>query len=136
MPFGLGEKKQAAPVIREELLKSYPVRNPTVKAETNEKGQVTITIPLKSAPRWMRFFISPPEKKTLVLDDLGSYVWQRCDGSHTFEDIINQMASDFKFTKIEASASLIEFMKTLVKRGLIAFAVKEESKGSPAEQKN
>ncbi|MGC8631901.1 MAG: PqqD family protein [Thermoprotei archaeon] len=133
MPFGVGEKKQA-PVIREELLKSYPVRNPTIKTDTNEKGQVTIIIPLKSAPRWMRFFISPPEKKTLILDDLGSYVWQRCDGSHTFEDIINEMAQDFKFTKIEASASLLEFMKKLVKRGLIAFATKDQAKPNTEEK--
>ncbi|MGC8632129.1 MAG: PqqD family protein, partial [Thermoprotei archaeon] len=123
MPLGIGHKKTEAPIIREELLKSYPIKSSMVTTQVDENGQVTIIIPLKSAPKWMRFFISPPEKKSLILDDLGSYVWQRCDGSHTLEDLINEMATQFKFTKIEASVSLMEFMKKLSGKGLLVFAV-------------
>ncbi|MFQ1020750.1 PqqD family protein [Tardisphaera saccharovorans] len=123
MPFGLGKKSKEQGIDRSQFLSSYPVRNPVVVTRSTEEGTVELEVPLKKPSKWVSLLLNPPDKKVVKLDVLGTFVWQRCDGTHTVQNIIDDIASQFKLTKAEAAVSLSEFMKDLSKRGLIAFMI-------------
>ncbi len=137
MPFGIGSGKQnKQQVDKSKFFSSYPIHNPSVISKKNDAGDYQIEIPLKKPPRWMTLFATFPEKKTVQLDTLGSFVWELCDGKHMVQDIINELADRYKLTKAEAAASLDKFLFDLGKRGLIFFSlnpIDETSKQSPPE---
>jgi len=133
MPFGIGGRKNAQQVDRSQFLRSYPLKNPVVVTRVDDKGDVSLEVPLQKPSKWVRLFVTPPEKKVIKLDAVGSFVWQRCDGAHTVQDIIDEISSTFKLTKAEASVSLGEFMKDLGKRGLVAFYVGDQVRQAEAE---
>ncbi|WP_449462653.1 PqqD family protein [Tardisphaera miroshnichenkoae] len=121
-----------------DLSKTYPVRNPSV-AYHFEGKEAQLEIPLKKPPSWLTFFIDSPDKKVLRLDNIGSFVWSKCDGNYSIEDLIKQLSNNFKLNQIEARASLIKFLNDLAKRGLVAFLVKpsdlEKQSSKDDEQK-
>ncbi|MGC8614341.1 MAG: PqqD family protein [Thermoprotei archaeon] len=125
MPFGIGSRKeQGQKADRSKFISSYPVQNPSVTSTKSDSGEYTIEIPLKKPPKWMTFFVTFPEKKTVRLDALGSFVWQLCDGRHTVQDIVTELADHYKLNKAEAAASVDKFLLELGKRGLVIFLVK------------
>lgn len=44
--------------------------------------------------RWMLARMQKPTYR-LTLDEIGSFIWERCDGTHTIEQIGNEMAAKF-----------------------------------------
>jgi len=141
VPFGIGKRKEKEEdsIDRARFLAAYPVRNPSVITRTDDKGQVELEIKLPKPSRWVRLIATPPEKKVVKLDSLGSFVWQRCDGAHRVRDIAEEVSKEFNLTGAESTASLAEFLRSLSKRGLIAFMVLEGETGSagregPAEE--
>ena len=123
-PFGRREQPKQG---TRDLLRSYPLRNPLVQTKVKENGEVQLEIPLKKPSRWVRLLASPPEKKVIELDKLGSFVWNRCDGNHSFEEIVDDMVNEFKFTKAEARVSLTAFLKNLAEKGLMAFFLRDQA---------
>lgn len=120
-PFG----RRQAPLTREESLASVPVRNAAVVTRRTDAGEIEITIPRLEA-LWVRvlarvFYV--PKARKLVLDELGTYVWERCDGSTTVKDLVAGFSERYKLGRREAEVSLTEYLKLLAKRGLIGIAV-------------
>ena len=64
-----------------------------------------------------------PNKRVIVLDSIGTYVWRLCDGEHTIAQIIKGVQNQYKLNRKEAEASLFTFMQQLGKRNFIAFAM-------------
>jgi len=64
-----------------------------------------------------------PKSRKIVLDELGTFVWERCDGQTTVRDLIGIFAERYKLGRREAEVSLTEYLRTLAKRGLIGIAV-------------
>lgn len=71
-----------------------------------------------------------PLSKKVSLDEIGSFVWQLCDGEHTVRDMATLLAKKYKLNKREAIMSLSVFLRNLGKRGLIGFAI---AKGTSEE---
>ena len=82
-----------------------------------------------------------PDKRVVVLDSIGAFVWQMCDGKHTISQIINALQKKHRLTRKEAETSLFTFIKMLGKRNFIQFAIPTEDKlnetatQKPAQQK-
>ena len=122
--YKFGLKKPKVPD-RGELMKTLPLRNQLVKWEVDEKGEVSLTIP-QDHKMWLRVLaklFSLPGKRVIVLDDVGSYVWQLCDGQNSLRRISKQLSDKYNLTAKEAEMSLVEYLRTLGKRGIIGFAV-------------
>ena len=122
--YKFGLKKPKVPD-RGELMKTLPLRNQLVKWEVDEKGEVSLTIP-QDHKMWLRVLaklFSLPGKRVIVLDDVGSYVWQLCDGQNSLRRISKQLSDKYKLTAKEAEMSLVEYLRALGKRGIIGFAV-------------
>ena len=110
---------------REDSLASLPVRNEALYTRRTDAGEVEITIPRRKA--WYVGLLSKvfyvPKSRKIVLDELGTFVWERCDGETTVRDLIGSFAQRYKLGRREAEVSLTEYLKTLAKRGLIGIAV-------------
>ncbi len=115
----------------------FPVRNELITWEVDDKGETSLVVPQKDK-LWVRLaskFFMLPNKRVIVLDAMGSYVWYRCDGKHTIAQIIKGIQKEHQLTRKEAETSLIMFMQQLGKRNYIAFAVPEQKKPNAPELK-
>jgi len=144
------KKKTEGPRLsRSEFLRLKPVWNPLIKWEKNEKGEVKITIPFKkireksqdkkgSSGKFtgvLSKIFPEPEEKRIRLDQIGSIVWELCDGERTVKEIVDFICEKYKLLPRETEVSLSTYLNSLVKRGLIGFIVPEDVRKRLEEKK-
>lgn len=125
----LRREKPRQPISREASLQSRPVRNPAVRAEKAEGGGLVLHAKVEHrgfGRALARVFRVKDLEKRFTLDELGAFVWEMCDGETTVRTLINRFASEFKLNRKEAEVSMVEYLKTLAKKGIIGIAVPEE----------
>ena len=64
-----------------------------------------------------------PNRRTVVLDQIGSFLWQLCDGKNTVEQVITAIRTEYKLERKEAEVSSLTYLKQLTEKGLIGLAV-------------
>ena len=120
---------------REQVARSVPVRNKLVEWRKEESGEVSLIIPVDQK-RHLRMLIRVmglPNKRVVGLDEVGSYVWEHCDGETTFGELVQELASEFRMTPREAEASLTEFFRLLGRRGILGFIVSDSAAQTPED---
>ena len=126
--------KKRPDVDRTQVMKSYPVRNQLITWEIDDKGEASLVVPQKDK-LWIRLaskLFMLPNKRVIVLDSIGTYVWQMCDGKHTISQIVKGVQNQYQLTRKEAETSLFTFMQQLGKRNFIGFAIPDNRKNAPA----
>ena len=112
---------------RKDALAIVPVRHPLVKWERTDK-EVVLSIPMrddriarmvKAVIKTLRMAKQLPECRQLGLDEVGSYVWELCDGERTIDGVVLGVTREYKLTRREAEASVTMFLQTLAKKNLI-----------------
>ena len=114
---------------RTRVMKAFPIRNQLITWEIDDKGEAALVIPQKET-LWIRLvskLFMLPGKRVIVLDSIGTYVWQMCDGKHTISQIINGVQKQYQLTRKEAETSLFTFMQQLGKRNFIQFAIPQQN---------
>ena len=114
---------------RTRVMKAFPVRNQLITWEIDDKGEAALVIPQKET-LWIRLvskLFMLPGKRVIVLDSIGTYVWQMCDGKHTISQIITGVQKQYQLTRKEAETSLFTFMQQLGKRNFIQFAIPQQN---------
>ena len=109
-------------------MKSFPVRNQLITWEIDDKGEASLVVPQKDK-LWIRLtskLFMLPDKRVIVLDSIGTYVWKMCDGKHTISQIIKGVQNQYQLTRKEAETSLFTFMQQLGKRNFIGFAIPQQ----------
>jgi len=145
------KKKPKGPSLRRsEFLSLKPTRSPILEWEKNEKGEIKIIVPLKKIEEGAKggrkrirrgrsilskLFPEPPKEKRIQLDEVGSTVWELCDGENTVKEIVDHLCQKYKLLPREAEVSLSSYLNTLAKRGLIGFIVPEEIQERLAKMK-
>ncbi len=121
-------KKRQMPLSRDEAFEARPVRNPRLKWRINEEGHVEVVVPRRKDffGRVVGFLFFVPENRPIVLDEVGTRVWELCDGENTVSQIVNALAKEYKLGRREVEASLTEYLKTLGQRGMVGFLIPEE----------
>src|SRR5207237_5055515 len=87
-------KKFIPKISRQEILSAVPVRNALVEWETNDHDEVVLKVPRRQdriGRVLHRVFVAPPFKQ-VVLDEVGSDVWQLCTGENSAEAIVKTLA--------------------------------------------
>jgi Coenzyme PQQ synthesis protein D (PqqD) len=116
-----GKKRKRTPS-RRELLALRPLRNSALEWAV-EEDQVVLEI--KRVSNWktklLNIFVPLPESRRVMLDPIGSDVWQMLDGQTTIEYIGKALAKKHKLTPREAELSLQQFFKELSRRGYVGF---------------
>ena len=125
---GLKLKTPQGGLTREQAMQAWPVRNPALTAHVSDDGIVTVELPRRKdfMGGVLGFLFSVPQSKPVQLDEVGSFVWNLCDGEHTVADITSALAEEYKLNRREVELSLTDYLQTLAKRGIIAFAVPRE----------
>lgn len=115
----IGRKKPN--IDKKQALTIVPVRHPDVKWERNET-EVVLSVPTrddKVAKIVKKIVKNLPEFRQIGLDEVGSDVWELCDGQRTIDSVVTAIAKDHKLTRREAEVSVTMFLQTLAKRNLI-----------------
>ncbi|MGB2998043.1 MAG: PqqD family protein [Phycisphaerae bacterium] len=116
--------KQPA-LTRNDLLDAVPVRNQRVITEQQGGDRLVLRVPLRE-----RWYMKPPlgwlmpfsRERRVALDRLGAAVWEACDGRRTIEEVVERFAGRYHLTFHEARISVEQFLRELVRRGLVVLA--------------
>ena len=116
---------------REQSLASVPLRNTAVREEETDEGFARLVSPRRDARwvRWLSRVFYVPKARRVTLDEIGTFVWRQCDGEHDVRSIIQALCKRYKLHRKEAEVSVVTYLRTLAKRGLLGIAVLEENGG-------
>ena len=64
-----------------------------------------------------------PAYKEIVLDEVGSDIWELCDGENGVEAVVSCMCRKYKLNRRECETSVAAYLKMLGDRRLIGFKV-------------
>ena len=120
-----GRRRSAPELDRKQALEAVPVLNQLVSVDRKADGATVLNLPRKrtSMVRVISTFFRLPPYKQIELDELGSYAVELCDGANTVNDIIAQFAKRFQLHRREAEVSMLTYLKSLAKRGIIGFSI-------------
>ena len=135
--YGVGKhlpflKIRPPDVDRKAAMTLRPGRNSLLTYEKGEGGEIILTIPqneragivTKAVARWLKM----PTTRKVELDEVGAFVWELCDGSHTVDSIVQRTAKHYKMNRREAEVSVTMFLQMLHERKFIGFYKKENAK--------
>jgi len=134
-------RKRKPTLSREQALAAIPVPNPTVTASRDDDGHVLLT--LRRQHNWRTGLLSVlfrvPKQKVIELDDRGSFVWNLSDGQTTVRQVIDtyrqRYSADRRNWK-EAELQVVQFLRMLAQKRLIAMAIVEKKDKSPADSRS
>jgi len=116
---------------RDELFALKPVRNPELETTLDEeKREVTVKLPRRKT-WWLNLlarFSRLPDHGLVTLDDLGTSVWELCDGMRTVRDLVSVFAEKHQLARKEAEVSMLTYLKQLGQRGIVLFQVEGDDK--------
>ena len=90
------KKRPESQLDRGAILQSLPLRNQLIEWEVDDKGEVSLVIPQKET-LWLRLvakLFMLPGKRVVVLDDVGAFVWQLCDGHNSIGQIVKHLCGE------------------------------------------
>lgn len=128
MKLSWRKKKEKPSLAKEQLLISRPVRNPYLKWERKEGGEVVISVPRDRGKRAnvLSKFVSLPDYRQVQLDRVGADVWLNCDGAKTFGQIMDFLQEKHKLSRREAEVSLSLYTRKLMEKKFLALLVPGE----------
>src|SRR5438876_8178181 len=127
-------RKFVPKITRQEILSAVPVRNTLIEWEMNEHDEVVLKIPRRQdrVGRILhRVFVAPPFKQ-VVLDEVGSDVWQLCTSENSVGTIVKTLAKKYKLGRREVELSLANYLRTLAQRGYIGLAKQSAIRSQPS----
>ncbi|MBD3320208.1 MAG: PqqD family peptide modification chaperone [Chitinivibrionales bacterium] len=120
------------PVSIPQILDAVPTRNSAAE-QVHKNGSMIVRVPMRK-----RWYMNPPVSwlfpfsryRRISLDTPGQEVWEACDGMHTMEQIIDKFAVRHFLSFHEARLSVMEFVRQLMRRGMLVLVGYNESSGN------
>lgn len=110
---------------RRQSLAGVPVLNEGISfSEEPGSGRVVLTVRQTRPRRWWGRGSMAVTERSIRLDELGSYVFKLVDQRRTTLEIIEEFAGHYRLNRREATLSTVEFLKSLVKRGVLSILIK------------
>jgi len=106
---------------RKDALAIIPMRHPLVQWERKD-SEVILAVPMRDdriARLVKKLLKNLPNTRQVGLDEVGSDVWELCDGERDINGIVQSISRQYKLTRREAEASVTMFLQTLAKKNLI-----------------
>ena len=117
---------------RRDVANLRPVRNQALTWDRHEDGSVQINMTCRRSGLGkalaILFYIPKEQRKTIELDNIGSFVWERCDGKNNVSRLTDELSQQYQLSRREAEVSLMAYLKTLGERNLIGFIAKRKGK--------
>lgn len=130
-------RRRPKPLSREQSLGSVPLRNEAIEVERTDSGEIRLVIPLRQTllAKALSRFLQVPKKRKVVLDEIGSFVWEQCDGKHTIRQIIGSLCGRYKLHRKEAEVSVVAYLRQLAAKGIIGIAVLKDQEKPPDQRR-
>lgn len=112
------------------MLDSRPTRNELVEWRTTDAGEAEITISRQDnwKIRWLSKLFYIPKERRITLDEVGSEVWQMCNGRTTVAQMIDNLSAKYQLNRKEAEVSLLSYLKTLGQKRFVGFVLEGQEK--------
>lgn len=114
-------------VSRGEVLGARPVRNPVVEWERTARRDDDTPVALLRIPRRGDRFGNAvaalfrlPSHRKLELDEIGSDVWEMCDGATSVEALTRAICAKWRLNRRQGEASVTAYLRMLAERRLVA----------------
>lgn len=123
--------KSKPKIEKKEALAIVPVRHPLVEWKRNG-DEVVLTIPTRDdrlARVVKRVVRNLPDTRQIALDDVGSCVWELCDGNRSIDSVVGAVVKSQQLTRREAEVSVTTFLQMLAKRNLVGLMSPGGKKG-------
>jgi len=130
-------KTKKPTVTREQMLDSSAAINTALRQERGDGGLVRLGVPLQTSPllRWFpKLAAKAGGERRVELDEVGSFVWEMCDGETTVRRMIARLADEFKLNRKEAEVSLTAYLQTLARKGLVSLLVPRPDEASEGDK--
>ena len=118
--------KQSAAALRtaadliDTQLRSIPMKNEAVTVrQRGQAAEVAVPMQQRAWSRFLGHFLKLSKQKSVELDELGTEIYEMCDGVNTVEDIIDSHQQRWKLSFFESRAMVLQFMKQMMRRNLI-----------------
>ena len=117
--------RKAPRLTREAMLNSRPARNELIKWEKTDSGEARITVVRQDTwkIRLLSRIFYVPKERTITLDEVGTEVWQMCNGRTSVAQMIESLRRTYKLDRKEAEVSLLSYLKTLGQKRFIGFVI-------------
>lgn len=107
-----------------------------LQMETSEEGLLVVLVENKGFfNRIAQKFFKQPKVSKAHLDELGTFVFQQIDGTHTVQQIAEAEKEQFGDKVEPVYNRLVTYMETLKKCGFIHFINEEEMKKQAKQRK-
>lgn len=123
-PYIEGRKSK---VSRSQVLGARPIRNPVVEWARETRDEARPNVALLKVPRrrdrWGNFVAKVfklPDFRKLELDEIGSDVWEMCDGTQNVEALTRAICARYHLNRRQGEASVTAYLRMLAERRLIA----------------
>ena len=130
--MGIFATRNKTKLSREAMLDSRPTRNDLIEWEETDDGEVQVIVTRQD--NWKIRLLSKvfyiPKQRKITLDELGSEVWDMCNGSTTVAQMIENLSLKYQLNRKEAEVSLLTYLKSLGEKRFIGFALEPGEKGS------
>ena len=128
-------RKKEPQLTREQMLRSTVVANSALRVTRDKNGSVTLRVPLRLSPflrRVLGRFAADASDQKSALDEVGSFVWDMCDGRTTVLEMITRISERYKLNRKETEISLTTYLRTLMGKNYVAILVPEPKEGGDA----
>ena len=122
--FSFANKQPEAQIDRRQSLDGIPVLNEQVSCENDKTGRLVINIKLKRGNGFLARFQPPVLERNVRLDEIGGFVFKLIDNQRSTLEIVNMFLSKYCVNRREATLSVVDFLKSLVKKGVISIVIK------------
>jgi len=114
------------------VLEAVPVRNAAARLVERREEELCLAVAVRR-PRWMvppiSWVVPLGVERRVRLDRMGSEIWDLCDGERTVEDMIDEFAARHSLSFHEARVAVTGYLRELVRRGLLAIAIRDTEAG-------
>lgn len=109
------------PQSKAESLCAVPIPLPGIQVTLTDQGLIRISHPATLKPWLARLlpFSAPLAMRTLELDAMGTFVWNRIDGTASAGDLARQFAEHYSCLPAEAEQAVAMFIRQLGQRGIL-----------------
>lgn len=90
----------------------------------DDPNALKVTVRVRRGKGFLARFQPPVSKRTVELDEVGSFVLNQVDGKNDTRRIIDAFVERYNVNRREAELSCVSFLKSLATRGVISIVIK------------
>ena len=122
--FNFTGRPPPSQIDRRQSLDGIPVLNEQISCKNDNTGRLVINIKLKRGNGFLARFQPPVLERNLKLDEIGGFVFKLIDNQRSTLEIVDMFLSKYRVNRREATLSVVDFLKSLVKRGVVSIVIR------------